>query len=322
MRILVAMEVNEEHKRWLEASAEGHELVYWPMKGLVHASVPDDELAKADVIIGNVVPELLCRAARLRWIQLGSAGADAYCRAGVLPDGVVLTNATGAYGLAIAEHMMSLVLAMMKHLYAYYDNQKKGLWHDEGQVLSVYGRTVLVIGFGDIGRQFGRRMKAMGAHVIGIRRRHGEVPPEADEMGTMDRLDEYLAQADIVSLSLPNTAETHHLFDKNRFAAMKQGAYFINVGRGNSVVQADLCQAVQSGHLAGAAVDVTDPEPLPPDDPMWHTPGIYITPHVSGGFHLQATHDAIIRIAAANLRRFIHGEPLENIVDFATGYKK
>ncbi len=322
MRILVAMQVNDEHKLWLEDAAEGNEVVYWPVEGLVHAQVSDDELAKADVIIGNVVPKQLCRAEKLRWVQLGSAGADAYCRPGILPDGVILTNATGAYGLAISEHMMSLTLAMMKHLYAYYDHQKNGVWHDEGQVLSVYGRTVLVIGFGDIGRQFGRRMKAMGAHVIGIRRRSGSVPPEADEMGSMSRLDEYLAKADIVALSLPNTPETYHLFDKDRFAAMKKGSYFINVGRGSSVVQADLCQAVQSGHLAGAAVDVTDPEPLPADDPMWRTPGIYITPHVSGGYHLQATHDAIIRIAAANLRRFIHGEPLENIVDLATGYKQ
>ena len=301
MRILVAMEVHEEHVRWIEEAAQGHEVVYWPVKGLVSASVSEEELAKADVIIGNVVPAQLRHARRLRWLQVSSAGADAYCKDGVMPAGAALTNATGAFGLAIAEHMTALVFAMMKKLYRYYDNQKNADWHDEGQVESVYGKTVLVIGFGDLGRQFGKRMKAMGAHVVGMRRR---------------------AKADIVASCLPNTAETYHLYTKERFDAMKKGAYFINVGRGSNVVQDDLCAAVRSGHLAGAAVDVTEPEPLPADSPMWRTPGLYVTPHVSGGYHLQATHDNIVRIAAANLRHFLAGEALENVVDFATGYKK
>lgn len=236
MRILVAMEVHEEHVRWIEEAAQGHEVVYCPVKGLVSASVSEEELAKADVIIGNVVPAQLRHARRLRWLQLSSAGADAYCKDGVMPAGAALTNATGAFGLAIAEHMTALVFAMMKKLYRYYDNQKNADWHDEGQVESVYGKTVLVIGFGDLGRQFGKRMKAMGAHVVGMRRRSGDVPTEADEMGTMDKLDEYLAKADIVASCLPNTAETYHLYTKERFDAMKKGAYFINVGRGSNVV--------------------------------------------------------------------------------------
>ena len=103
---------------------------------------------------------------------------------------------------------------------------------------------------------------------------------------------------------------------------MKKGAWFLNIGRGNCVVQADLIEAVQSGHLAGAALDVTDPEPLPATDPIWQVPGIYITPHVSGGFHLQATHDRIIQIACENLKAYLSGQPLKNIVDFTTGYKK
>lgn len=322
MKIIVAMEVNDMHKQWIEDAAQGHDIVYWPVTGLVSASIPPEELADADIIIGNVVPSQLKHAHKLQWLQLSSAGSDAYCKEGVLPAGTVLTNATGAFGLAISEYMVAIVFAMMKKLYRYYDNQKQGQWKDEGQVESVWGKTVLVIGFGNLGREFGKRMKAMGAHVIGMRRRHGDVPPEADEMGDMAHLDDYLKKADIVASCLPNTPETHHLYTKERFAAMKKGAYFINVGRGSNVVQDALCDAVRSGHLAGAAVDVTDPEPLPADSPMWHTPGLYVTPHVSGGYHLQATHDKIARIAADNLRRFLHGHALENIVDFATGYKK
>lgn len=322
MRILVAMDVDARHKAWLEEAAGNNEIVYWPVQGAGTAIVSPEELAQADVIIGNVATDLMKYAVRLKWMQLHSAGANTYCVPGVMPNGAQLTNATGAYGVAIAEHMTGMVLAMMKKLYTYYDNQKMGQWHDEGQVHSIYGSTVLVIGFGNIGKEFGKRMKAMGAHVIGMRRRSGSVPPEADEMGTMDQLDTYLAKADIVASSLPETKATYHLYNAQRFAAMKQHAYFVNVGRGSNVVQEDLRQALLNGKLAGAALDVTTPEPLPTDSPLWQTPNLYITPHVSGGYHLQATHDQIVRIAANNLKRFIAGQPLENQVDFATGYKK
>ena len=306
MRILVAMDVDARHKAWLEEAAGNNEIVYWPVQGAGTAIVSPEELAQADVIIGNVATDLLKYAVRLKWMQLHSAGANTYCVPGVMPKGAQLTNATGAYGLAIAEHMTGMVLAMMKKLYTYYDNQKHGQWHDEGQVHSIYGSTVLVIGFGNIGREFGKRLQAMGAPVI----------------GTMEQLDAYLAKADIIASSLPETKATYHLYNAQRFSAMKQHAYFVNVGRGSNVVQEDLCQALRKGQLAGAALDVTTPEPLPTDSPLWQTPNLYITPHVSGGYHLQATHDQIVRIAANNLKRFIAGKPLENQVDFATGYKK
>lgn len=322
MRILVAMEVTNQHKAWIEAAAGDNDVVYVPAQGPFSAHVDDAELAKADIIIGNVDADLVKKATKLQWLQLNSAGANTYCEPGVMPPGAQLTNATGAYGLAIAEHMTAVLLAMMKKLYCYYDHQRASEWSDEGQVSSIYGATVLVIGFGDIGKEFGKRMKAMGAHVIGMRRRQGAVPPEADEMGTMDRLDDYLAKADIVASSLPETKATYHLYNADRFRAMKKGAYFINVGRGGNVVQDDLCEALRSGHLAGASVDVVTPEPLPQDSPLWKTPNLYITPHISGGYHLQETHDRIVRIAAANLTRFLAGQPLENQVDFTTGYKK
>lgn len=317
MKILVIMDVSAKHKQWLEQAAGTNDIVYCAGDG----SNAGTDLEEAEVIIGNIDPALIQKAQNLQWLQLNSAGANEYCAPGVLPAGITLTNATGAYGLALSEHMLAQTLAMMKKLYLYYENQKQCRWHDEGPVTSLYGATVVVVGFGNIGKNFGRRAKAMGAHVIGLRRRHGAVPPEADEMGDMEHFDDYLAQADIVASCLPDTPETQHLYNKERFAAMKQGAYFINVGRGSNVVQDDLRAAVTSGHLAGAALDVTDPEPLPADDPLWQTPGIYITPHISGGYHLQATHDYIVRIAADNLARYLKGECLENIVDLMTGYK-
>lgn len=322
MKIVVAMPVTEEHKKWLNAAAGDYPVYFADNQAAVGVQVPEDVLSDTEIIIGNLDPELVKKAPKLRWMQLNSAGTGAYIKKGVLPEGAVLTNATGAYGLALSEHMLAQLLAMMKKLYAYYDNQKQSLWKDEGPVTSVYGARALVIGFGDIGSEFGKRLKALGAHVTGIRRRSTVVPPEADEMGTMDKLDDYLAKADIVATSLPDTPATYHLYNKERFAAMKQGAWFINIGRGNCVVQEDLMEAVKSGHLAGAALDVTDPEPLPADDPMWQVPGIYITPHVSGGYHLAETHNRIVQIACENLEAYFYGGKMKNIVDFQTGYKK
>lgn len=317
MHIIVTIPAEKKHKQLLEQTAPGHDFFYTDSKHLT-----DDIIKKADIIIGNPPAELLSAAENLKWLQLNSAGADVYCQKGILPPKTKLTNATGAYGLALSEYMLAALLSMQKKLHVYYDNQKKSLWQDEGPVTSIDGSTVLVLGLGDIGGSFARKVKALGAHVIGMRRRASTKPDYIDEMASMDELDQYLARADIVACSLPGTAATLHLLNAEKFALMKPGAYFINVGRGSAVVTDALCDALNSGHLAGAAVDVTDPEPLPPNHPMWHVPNLYITPHTSGQYHLAATLDNIVKIAATNLSAFLAGNELKNEVDFLTGYKK
>lgn len=316
MKILVAMKTSEHHREQLKKSAAGAELRFVPA-----AQVTEDDLADVEAVLGNVPTELLPAAKKLRWLQLNTAGADAYCKAGILPEDVVLTNATGAYGLALSEHLLAQLLAMMKKLYPYYDNQREGIWRDEGQVTSIEEATVLILGIGDIGRAFARRVKALGAYVIGVRRREGAKPVGIDEIGTMDHLDSLLARADVIVSVLPGTAATTGLFNKERFAAMKKGAYFLNIGRGNAVVTDDLMEAMKEGRLAGAALDVTDPEPLPGEHPLWHAPNVYITPHISGDDHLSATQDKIVQIAARNLAAFLQGAPLENLVSRETGYR-
>lgn len=317
MQILVTLPAQEKHKQQLQASAPGHQFQYKSAKDLTAA-----DLAETAVIIGNPPAALLPEAHHLQWIQLNSAGADPYCQPGILSPGIRLTNATGAYGLALSEYMLAALLAMQKKLYAYHDNQKQALWKDEGGVTSVYGANVLVIGLGDIGGSFASRVKALGAHVTGIRRRPAACPDYADKIATMEELNSCLGEADIVASILPGTAATHHLFDAAAFARMKKGAYFINAGRGSTVVTNALCEALRCGHLAGAAVDVTDPEPLPPDHPMWAVPNLHITPHTAGQYHLPATLDFIVQIAANNLAAFLQNKPLKNEVDFSTGYKK
>ena len=315
--ILVTIPVEERHKKLLEAKAPGCEFFYQAPE-----NVTDALLENAEIIIGNLPTGRLQKAKKLEWLQLNSAGADNYTRPGVLASGVKLTNATGAYGLAISEHMLASVLMLMKKLHLYHVNQLSSKWKDEGSVTSIYGSTTLVLGFGDIGQEFARRMKVLGSYVIGVRRNVSRKPDFADELYTIEDLTKVLPRADIIAMSLPNTSATYHLINREALACIKPGAILLNVGRGTSIDQEALYEALVSGRLGGAAVDVTDPEPLPQDSPLWHAPNMLITPHISGQYHLQETFERIVRIAAANLEHFMNQEELENQVDFETGYRK
>lgn len=303
-KILVVLPVEERHKELFRQVAPEEEILFLDGKELTREMVQD-----ANVIIGNVPPNFLEGSPSLRWIQLNSAGTDGYLN-GVLPKGAILTNATGAYGLAISEHMLAGLLTLMKKMPAYLENQKKHQWIDHGPVTSIYGTKTLVVGLGDIGNEFAKRMWALGSTVIGIRRSIGEVPEYVEAVYGMDQLAECVAEADIVASCLPGSPETLHIFDATLFSKMKQGAYFLNVGRGNAVVSEELANALVEGRLAGAMVDVTEPEPLPENHPLWDAKNILITPHVSGGYHLQETHERIVGIAIDNLKSYLHGEKL------------
>lgn len=317
MKVLVCMDVNENHKGILNEATQGVTIEY-----VAASKVTESDLEDADIIVGNISPDKLIKCKNLKLMQLNSAGTDGYTAPGVLPEGAFLANATGAYGLAISEHMIGTLLCMMKKLDKYRLDQEKHIWSDHGSVTSIYGSKTLVVGLGDIGNEFAIRMKALGSSVDAIKRTKSEKPEYIDNLYQMDSLYECLEKADIVATCLPGTKETYKIFDEKAFSHMKTGAYFINVGRGNAVDTESLCDALENGKLAGASVDVTDPEPLPEDHRLWDTEGVLITPHVSGGYHLQATHDKIISIAARNIKHMVNGEPFENLVDMSTGYRK
>ena len=315
--ILVTIPMTPDQRRDLESQAPGHAFIYTSREALQATDV-----AATDIILGNVPPALLRDAQRLRWIQLNSAGSNDYAKPGVLPEGTQLTNASGSYGLAISEHMLGLCLILIKKLHLYRDNQKRALWHDEGAVTSITGSTTLVIGLGDIGSQFARRMQALGSTVLGIRRMPAAGKPDyVSSVHGLAELDDLLPLADVVALTLPETPQTIHLINRERLARMKPGAVLLNVGRGNAIETEALCDALVAGQLGGAGLDVTDPEPLPADHRLWSLPNAMITPHVSGFYHLQATLDSIVALATRNLGHFIRGEQLENVVDRVTGYR-
>lgn len=318
-KIMVTIPVEDRHKEYLEKIGAGCEFYY-----VSPSNLTEEEVREAEIIIGNVSPRLLKNGKNLKWLQLNSAGSDNYCKPGVLNSGTVLTNATGAYGLAISEYLVGMTFMLQKKFYQYYENQLEHQWKDQGKVTSIWGSTVLIVGLGDIGGEFARRMKSLGAYTIGIRRTPGDKPDYLDELYTAEHLDEVLPRADIVSLSLPNSAATCHMMDERRLRLMKQGAFLLNVGRGNAIDTDALCRALKEGHLGGCGADVTDPEPLPADHPLWDAPRMVITPHISGQYHLPETFERIVRIAGENLEKFLAGriDEMKNLVDFETGYRK
>lgn len=315
--ILVVMPVEDEHKKTLEQHAKGNQFIYSS-----YDKVTPEMVQQANVIIGNVDPFYLQEAKNLEWLQLNSAGADRYVKKGVLPENVMLTNATGAYGPGVAEHMMAVLFSLQKKLHLYRDNQNQCEWQDEGEVMSLRGGTLLIVGLGDIGLYFARLMKNFGYRIIGIKRRLGQVPQDIDEIHTMDDLDQLLPEADVVLSVLPDSKATRNIFNKDRFEKMKDTAILLNAGRGSAINTEDLCEALIQGQIYGAGLDVTDPEPLQTQHKLWNVQNVIITPHVAGDFHHPATLYRIVDIAAGNLQRYMEGEELMNVVDLATGYKK
>ena len=314
-KILVVLPVSEGQKEKLEEYADKSCFTYTSYK-----KATEEMVKEADIIIGNIDPDLLEYAEHLEWLQLNSAGADAYVKRGVLPENVMLTNATGAYGPGVAEHMLAVLFSLQKKLHLYRDNQCE--WYDEGEVMSLRGGCALIVGLGDIGLYFARLLRNFGYRIIGIKRRPGQVPQGVDELYTMDHLDELLPEADVVFSILPETKVTKNLFNARRFREMKNSAIFLNAGRGSAVNTEDLCQALIAGEIYGAGLDVTDPEPLPSQHKLWNMQNVVITPHISGDFHHPATLYRIVDIVAGNLKRYCAGEPLINIVDRETGYRK
>lgn len=308
-KIVCCIGFTAEQKRLLE-SMKNTELVYCSSE-----EVNKEQLWNAEVIMGNISVSMLKYAKDLRWMQLSSAGANPYCMSGVLPEEVKLTNAAGAYGASVSEHMLAVTLAMIKKLYLYGDNQKEHVWNDEGPVISTEDAIVLILGMGDIGCAYARKMKALGSYVIGVRKKKESCPEGYDEVVGMDELDKVLPRADITAIILPGTDETSGMFNGEVLHKMKKGSYLLNAGRGSIIELEALEEVMKEGYLSGVSLDVTDPEPLPVNHPLWSTPHVWITPHVAGGFHIPETLDNVFRICRENLEAYMQGRELNHLVD-------
>jgi phosphoglycerate dehydrogenase-like enzyme len=265
------------------------------------------------------IEALLSAATSLQWLHLRGAGIDRISVPRLVDSDIVLTNGSGNHSPNIAEHVVALMLAFARQLPALIRDQAARVWRAPDNVFELSGQTLLVVGCGNIGQELAWRASALGMKVIGARRRVGQAPLRGvSQVVAMQQLDDVLPLADHVALTLPLTAETQGVMSAARLNAMKPGAYFYNVGRGQTVDQPALIEALRSGRIAGAGLDVTDPEPLPPDSALWSEPGVVITAHSAG--RTPRSYERFESLLLDNLARFSEGRPLLNVVDKAAGY--
>lgn len=314
----IVVRADEARVAWLQPAAPGVQLIAAP-----NFQVALESVSEADAIIGYCSAEILRAGPKLKWIQLPSAGAE-YCVGipAVKQRNVLITNAQRIYGPEIAEHVMAMLLSFSRGLYRFFPEQLEGRWNrravPQEQLWELEGKTMLVVGLGGIGTQVAKRAHAFGMRVLATRRSRRSGPEFVEYVGLADELNDLAAQADVVVNAAPLTPETTGMFDADFFAHMKPTAYFINVGRGRSVVTPDLVSALESGRIAGAGLDVTDPEPLPTGHPLWSLPNVIITPHVAGGSDLRT--ERLWTVIRENLRRYVAGEAMLSVVDVERGY--
>lgn len=282
--------------------------------------------ADADAAIGRTGvicdDSVLASGRELRWLQSVYAGVEDCMAKRRLKNGdVFLTNMRAVAGPIIAEHAIGLLLALSRGLHVSIPQQASGRWSDDyasTTMATLQGKTLLVVGLGGIGAEVAKRADALGMRVIATRASSRPAPAFVAQVGRPEQLAELITTADAVVITAPLTTETRGLFDADMFARMKPTAYLVNVARGEVVVTADLIAALQSRRIAGAALDVTDPEPLPKNHPLWNAPNVLVTPHVAGASDLNNEGQRLV--IQENLRRYIAGERMLSVVDVERQY--
>ena len=285
-----------------------------------------DDLAKqaanVDAVIGFCTPEVVAAGKQIRWIQMVTAGVEnCVSIPGVRERDILVTNMQRTGGPIIAEHVMGMVLAFTRGIDIYVSAQPKAEWRRStppGRMAVVEGKTMLVVGLGGIGSEVAKRAHALGMKVVATRASGRTGPQFVSYVGLPDELPKLASEADFVVNTAPLTAQTTGIFDAAFFAKMKPTAYFINVARGKSVVTSALVDALNSKKIAGAGLDVTDPEPLPAEHPLWKASNVIITPHVANDSDLG--YEAQLKVVQENLRRYMAGERMLSVVDVQKGY--
>jgi phosphoglycerate dehydrogenase-like enzyme len=319
----------------LEAAAPGVKFVVVGNATEMAAQAADaDALFSGDSVICD--DRVLAAAKKVRWLAAYSAGVESCLGKALFKKAdVVFTNAKTLSGPVMAEHTIAVTFALARNLDVFIPRQAQGgaipsrdskdvQWQSMGggtygvALQSMTGKTMLIAGLGGIGLEVAKRAHGLGMKVIATRASSHEGPDYVSYVGLSDELPTLIGQADVVVSALPLIPSTTNLFDAKMFARMKKTAYFINVGRGGSVVTDDLVKALNDGVIAGASVDVSEPEPLPPDHPLWKARHVIITPHVSGQSELGVhSREVVMR---EQVRRFASGDKLLSVVDLKKGY--
>jgi phosphoglycerate dehydrogenase-like enzyme len=307
----------------LRVIAPGVEVV--GVAGLRNYAGMAEVVAGADVLIGLCTPEIVARGTNLKWIQLLNAGADSCATIPAVAErGILVTNLQRIQGPHMAEHAIALLLSLARGLPVYAVEQNageftRGFRETRGErPIEIEGKTLLVVGLGGIGTEVAKRAHGLGLHVIATRNSARVGPDYVEYVGLADEYRTLAARADVVVNATPLTPETRGMFDAQFFAAMRADAFFINIGRGESVVTAALTAALQAGAIGGAGLDVTDPEPLPPGHPLWSLSNVIITPHIATSSDFRG--GRTVTLVAENVRRYLRGDAMLSVVDLAAGY--
>ena len=281
-------------------------------------------LKEANLIIGEVPNGDFQYCEKLEMLQSSSSGINYYIEGGKFPEGAKLCCMTGVYGNVIAEHLLGMVLSISRRIPEYRNQQNKNKWKILKFDKPLDESTVLILGAGDIGTTLAKWMRPMVGKIIGIRRTARDFPDCFDEMFTLEKLDEKLPEADFVISILPQTPETIGLLDERRLRLMKDDAVLVNGGRGSLIDQEALLKVMSEGKFFGVGLDVTVPEPLPEESPLWKQERLLITPHAAGNScSLESPLERKIRdFILKNTLKWLNGEEPENLIDFKLGYKK
>jgi phosphoglycerate dehydrogenase-like enzyme len=281
------------------------------------------EIADADAFIGTIKPEHVRAGKNLKWVAVRSAGVENVLhRSGgndLRDSKIILTNNQVVQGPEIADHAMAMLLTLSRGIHKFIEHRQKELWQGRPyEGIELNGRTALVVGVGGIGTQIAVRAHAFGMDVIGVDPEDIPYAPYLKKVVKPDQIDEVLPQADVIFIAAPHTPLSHKMIGPKQFESMKQGAYFIAVSRGGLYDLNGLVKALDSKRLAGAGVDVTDPEPLPQGHPLWKFDNAIITPHIAGRSDKDAAR--MVGTIKENIRRFTEDKPLINVVDKQKGY--
>lgn len=316
LRIYVDLGMSADDRQVLEQGTKGHDLVFpkVPVSSVLAKAERDPQFTTVDVAFGQPDTQAIAEAGQLKWIHVSSSGITRYdtpeFRSQMAERRIPVSNSAGVYNEACAAHVLSFILAQARGLPSALKSRSANGSEEwlklRGSCVPLRGQTALILGFGAIGKRLAEMLRPHGVNVIAHRRK-----PRGDEglpVITDEQLSETLAGTDHVINILPDSVATRHFFNAARFAQIKPGAIFYNIGRGATVDQDALVNALRSGPLKAAWLDVTDPEPLPDSHPLWAQPNCFITPHIAGG-HVDET-KTLIRHFLGNLERFVRGEAL------------
>jgi phosphoglycerate dehydrogenase-like enzyme len=312
--IILSTRVLDDHAReqLMRAGGVGTELICSRDKAELLAAARD-----AEVIYGWVTPELLAATTKLKWVHIAGAGVDGCLFPEMVRHPAIMTNARGVAAVSIAEHAFALILALTRGLPSAFQNQQERRWVP-ASLVEICGQTMGIVGLGRVGREVARRAAAFGLRVLAVDLQPADPPEGVESVWTPERLSELCAEADIVVNCCPLTPQTEGMIGREQFARMKRTALFVNVSRGRVVDQEALVAALQEERIAGAGLDVVDPEPLPSTSPLWKLPNVILTAH--SATTSQHFRRRLNELFCENLRRYVAGLPLLKVVEKTAGF--